>query len=48
MSDITDERVEEEILAHEITDESLEGAAVPTHVGGYTMGFCTGLSACPS
>jgi hypothetical protein len=47
MSDTTDERVEEEILADEITDESLEGAAAATQSGAYTMGFCTGLSACP-
>ena len=48
MTEITDEQVDEEILAHEITDESLEGAAVATHLGAYTMGFCTGLSACPA
>jgi hypothetical protein len=48
MSDITNEQAEDEILASEISDESLEGAAAAGHSGAYTMGFCTGLAACPA
>ena len=48
MIDIATEEVEDQILANEISDESLESAATAGHSGAYTMGFCTGLAACPS
>jgi hypothetical protein len=41
---------EQEILAFEVSDEALESAAGTgkEKAGNYTLGFCTGLSACPS
>ena len=42
------EQIEEEILAYEVSDESLESAAGTAKAGAYTLGFCTGLSACPA
>lgn len=43
------EQNEEEILAYEVSDEALEtaGGAGREKAGNYTLGFCTGLSACP-
>jgi hypothetical protein len=43
------DRNEEEILAYEVSDEALETAAGAGRekAGHYTLGFCTGLSACP-
>ena len=40
---------EEEILTYEVSDEALEsaGGTGKEKVGNYTLGFCTGLSACP-
>jgi hypothetical protein len=42
------DQTEEEILAYEISDETLETAAAAGKAGAYTLGFCTGLSACPA
>jgi hypothetical protein len=39
--------IDEEILSYEVSDESLETAAT-AKAGAYTLGFCTGLSACPA
>jgi hypothetical protein len=47
MDEITIEQVEEGILACEISDEVLESAADTKDTAAYTMGFCTGLAACP-
>ena len=47
MDEITIERAEEELLACEISDEVLETAAATKDTAAYTMGFCTGLAACP-
>jgi hypothetical protein len=41
------EQIEEELLSYEVSDESLETAAT-AKAGAYTLGFCTGLSACPA
>jgi hypothetical protein len=41
------DRTEEEILSFEVSDEALETAAGTEKAGIYTLGFCTGLSACP-
>ena len=41
------EQIEEDILSYEVSDESLETAAT-AKAGAYTLGFCTGLSACPA
>jgi hypothetical protein len=41
------EQIEEDILSYEVSDESLETAA-SAKAGAYTLGFCTGLSACPA
>ena len=38
---------QEEILSYDVSDESLETAAT-SKAGAYTLGFCTGLSACPA
>jgi hypothetical protein len=48
MGEITIEQAEEEILACEISDEVLESAAATKNAAAYTMGFCTGLAACPA
>jgi hypothetical protein len=47
MTDATNslDQTEEEILNYEVSDESLETAAVGGNKAAYTMGFCTGLSA---
>ena len=49
MSDKTTglEQMDEEILCYDVSDESLETAAT-AKAGAYTLGFCTGLSACPA
>jgi hypothetical protein len=47
MGENTIEQAEEEILACEISDEVLESAAATKDTAAYTMGFCTGLAACP-
>jgi hypothetical protein len=48
MSNATTEQIDNEILRKDISDESLEKLAAPEQAGGaYTLGFCTGLSACP-
>jgi hypothetical protein len=43
------EQNDEEILAYEVSDEALEtaGGTGKEKAGHYTLGFCTGLSACP-
>jgi hypothetical protein len=43
------DQIEEEILAYDVSDEALETAAgiEKEKAGNYTLGFCTGLSACP-
>jgi hypothetical protein len=43
------EQTEEDILTCEISDEALETAAGTgkEKAANYTLGFCTGLSACP-
>jgi hypothetical protein len=43
------DQIEEEILAYDVSDEALETAAgvEKQKAGNYTLGFCTGLSACP-
>lgn len=48
MTDTTIEQTEAEILSYEVSDESLETAAVGRNSGAYTLGFCTGLSDCPA
>lgn len=40
---------DEDILSFEVSDEALEAVAAIEQTGGaYTLGACTGLSACPS
>lgn len=43
------DQTEEEILTHEVSDDALEtaGGTGNEKAGAYTLGFCTGLSACP-
>jgi hypothetical protein len=48
MDEIMMERAEPEILACEFSDEVLESAAATRDAAAYTMGFCTGLAACPA
>jgi hypothetical protein len=49
MTDAADSlnQAEDDILNHEISDESLEMVAGGVNVAVYTLGFCTGLSLCP-
>jgi hypothetical protein len=42
------DRIEEEVLSYDVSDEALEAAAGREKAGSYTLGFCTGLSACPA
>jgi hypothetical protein len=47
MADITNDPIEDEIIAAEISDEALEAAAFASEAGAYTQfGLCT-LSLCP-
>ena len=39
-------KLEEEILAFEVTDEALEIAAGTKEKANFTLGACTGLSVC--
>lgn len=48
MTDTTFDQTENEILVHEVSDDSLESAAATAKAGAYTLGFCTGLSDCPA
>ena len=51
MSDTTTglDQVEEQLLAYDVSDESLETAATAReHAGVYTLGSCTGFLSCPS
>ena len=52
MSDTTIglDEIGEEFLTYEVSDEALETAAGSGEqkAGHYTLGFCTGLSACPA
>lgn len=43
------DRVEEELLAFEVSDEALEAAAgmVKERAGSLTVAFCSGLDTCP-
>jgi len=44
------QQAEDEILALAISDEALESAAggLAEQGGGYTLAYCSGLSACPA
>jgi len=43
------ERSDDEILTYDISDESLEIAGSgQENAAGYTLAYCTGLSACPA
>jgi hypothetical protein len=50
MTDNTDrlDQTEEENLTYEVSDELLEATAVAGSPVAYTLGFCTGLSKCPT
>ena len=48
MNEMIIDQTEDEILNYEVSDESLETAAATAKAGAYTLGFCTGLSACPA
>ena len=50
MTDATNkpDQIEEEIVNYEISDELLEAAAAAGNAVSYTLGFCTGLAACPA
>jgi hypothetical protein len=38
---------DEQVLALEVSDESLEQVANPERVGAVTLSFCSGLQVCP-
>ena len=44
----TIDQIDEEILSFDVSDEALEtaGGTGKEKAGNYTLGFCTGLSAC--
>ena len=44
----TIEQIEEDLLSYDVSDEALETAGAKEKAGNYTLGFCTGLSACPA
>ena len=47
MSDIRNERTDDDVIGPEISDEALETAALAIHSGGYTQyAFCT-MGTCP-
>jgi hypothetical protein len=47
MGEIGDERVEDDVIGIEISDDALEAAALAIHSGGYTQyAFCT-MGTCP-
>jgi hypothetical protein len=48
VTDIKIDEAEDAILNGDVSDESLETAATATAAYTYTLGFCTGLSACPA
>ncbi len=50
MTDVMSERLEEETLPCEISDEALEAAAgtITDRAGGFTLAFCSGLDTCPA
>ena len=48
MNEMIIDQTEDEILNYEVSDELLETAAATAKAGAYTLGFCTGLSACPA
>jgi hypothetical protein len=39
---------DEEVFAHDASDESLEQIANPERHGAATFSFCTGLQVCPA
>ena len=48
MSDIIGlDRTDEKILAYEVSDEALEGAAETKKAANHTLFFCTALDMCP-
>ena len=47
MDELTIEQPEQEMLACEISDEMLEGAAATKNTAAYTLGACTSVVACP-
>jgi len=43
------EQIDEEILSYDVSDEALENAASTGEKAVYyTLGFCTGMSVCPT
>jgi hypothetical protein len=38
----------DELLAHQVSDESLERVANPERDGAVTLSFCSGLQVCPA
>jgi hypothetical protein len=48
MNERTSNQIEDETVDYDVSDESLETAAAAGNAGAYTLGFCTGLSACPA
>ena len=47
MNDSTADRIEEDLLDDEVSDESLEAAAAAGRAGAYTVALCSGQSICP-
>ncbi len=50
MTDVMIEKLEEEILPCDVSDEALEAAAgtVKDKAGNFTLAFCSGLDTCPA
>ncbi len=50
MTDVMIEKLEEETLPCDVSDEALESAAGTTtdRAGSFTLAFCSGLDTCPA
>jgi hypothetical protein len=49
MNDTAIRQIDEEILAYEVTDETLEaaGGTVNAKAGAFTLSFCSTINSCP-
>ncbi len=50
MTDVMFEKLEEETLPCDVSDEALESAAgtITDKAGSFTLAFCSGLDTCPA
>ncbi len=48
MTDTVLDQTEDAILSFEVSDESLEAAAIAENLRAYTVALCSGITACPA